>query len=196
MQPPAPQLYSFCPTAPLLPPHRAQIHWHPQLQAGQYQSAALGTEIYIWSQAVLAGGNGPPGLAVSCACGAGPQPQSSCVWGPWWSNQVSRSAAVPGQVTMVLRWGTVSLGTWLTQHRWDRTSLSGHWCPPCWGTGCCQFTLPGVMQHIPLSQPGSGRNFPFPNGGWGKACVCNSPLFSLPSPVTRAAWEGACHICL
>ncbi|XP_009975579.1 PREDICTED: LOW QUALITY PROTEIN: acid-sensing ion channel 4-like, partial [Tauraco erythrolophus] len=42
--------------------------------------------------------------------------------------------------------------------------------------------------------PGSGRNFPFPNGGRRKACVCSSPLLSLPSPVTGAAQEVVCHI--
>lgn len=191
---PAPRPCFSCPTGP----GSAGV---PSSAGGGYQGTALGTKAHTWSQAVLAGGDtSPPPQAWHCptSVGQGPQPQGSQSWEPWGSRQSSRGAAVPGQGTTGTSWDTASLGTGLTQRGWDRASLSRHGCPPCWGTGCCQFTLPGVTQHTPhpQSQTVSGRNFPLPNGGWGKACVCNSPLLSLPSPVTVAAREGACHVCL
>lgn len=129
------------------------------------------------------GGDRPPSR-LGTVWGRTPAPQMLCptlgeVLG---GTQGSGGAVGPEQWAGMLR-GAAPLGKGLIGHCWVGASL-------CRG---CGDPLPGVAQHPSTHpRPGSGRNFPFPNRGWGKACACTSPLLSLPSPVT--AREGACHI--
>lgn len=197
--------------APLLLPHRAQIHWSPQLQGRGYQSTALGTEVHMWSRAVLAGGDGHPGLALSCLCGPRtPAPEQPCL-PPWTPRQGSGGSAVPQQGTMGTSQGAASLGTGIIQPGWDRTSPSRDRCPPCWGaahspclgqcnTPLCPSLAPGGIFHSRMEVGGrrvfaAAPSSPSPRPSLERlrkapATFVSRKVRSKSLPGERAPWRG------
>lgn len=133
-----------------------------------------------------------------CHCpasvGQSPQLQSRHSWCPWRSRQCFVVIAVKcmagdkeeelGRSIPRHKVHTVCLRQVITIQT-QTSTMPGHWS--------CQFSLPGVKQHTP--RPNLAREGIFHSRMQvGERRVCSNPLLSLPSPITKAAQEGACLV--
>lgn len=162
-----------CPTAPFLLPHgpASPTSWRPDLLGSPppgwgISGCGIGEPRYTrsheqhWQEAIA-----PQAWHCPASVGQGLQPQSSHGWGPRGSRQGPSgdcSARAGDELGSSIPGHGAHTG-WLGQDitLWTLVpTMLGHWglpVHPAWGNATPPPPSP--------SQPGSGRNFPFPNGG-------------------------------